>query len=135
MPDKESLVPKDWFQRAEADLNAVEVLLQHGGDPQVAGSLLQQALEKYLKGYLLSKGWKLKKVHDLPLLLDEAVKYNPQLEGFRTTCEEITAYYFRGRYPFFTLGLNRKDVETSLKQVKELIQEILKGVKQWPSGQ
>lgn len=35
------------------------------GDAEGAGLFLQQSLEKFLKAYLLGKGWKLKKVHTL----------------------------------------------------------------------
>lgn len=56
MKDKESRLPQDWFRKGEADIRTAEILLNHGGDPEIAASHLQQALEKYLKGYLLSKG-------------------------------------------------------------------------------
>lgn len=39
-----------------------------------AGYFLQQSLEKYLKAFLLQKGWSLKKIHTLYTLLDDAVK-------------------------------------------------------------
>ena len=43
-------------------------------DPDAAGFYLQQAMEKYLKAFLLSKKWKLKRTHDLEVLLNEAVQ-------------------------------------------------------------
>lgn len=67
---------KEWFKKAEHDFDAVQDILKGSGHPDVAGVLLQQSIEKYLKGYLISKGWKLVKTHDLKQLLDEAVKYN-----------------------------------------------------------
>ncbi|MHA1431892.1 MAG: HEPN domain-containing protein [Candidatus Freyarchaeota archaeon] len=57
-----------------------------------------------MKGYLLSKGWQLERIHDLAVLLDEAVKYKPELEEFRDFLEEITVYYFQSRYPFKVEG-------------------------------
>jgi len=53
MAAKESLLPEDWFSRGEADLSAAEILLSNKGDVQVAAALIQQGLEKYLKGWLL----------------------------------------------------------------------------------
>ncbi len=32
-------------------------------------------MEKYLKGFLLARGWTLEKTHDLTVLLDEAKKH------------------------------------------------------------
>lgn len=92
MPDKESSIPKDWFKKGEVDLQTVEILLAHGGDLEIAAMHVQQAIEKFLKGHLLSKGWKLKKTHDLVELLDYAVEYNSELNDFRRLCEESTAF-------------------------------------------
>lgn len=52
MHGRESRLPADWFARAEADIEATEILLAHGGDTGLAGMHVQQAIEKYLKGYL-----------------------------------------------------------------------------------
>ncbi len=52
---KESKLPHDWFEKARKDLQRVKVLLATD-DIEGAGFHLQQAAEKYLKGYLLGKG-------------------------------------------------------------------------------
>jgi hypothetical protein len=51
MPLEESLYPQDWFAKARQDIRTVEILLREEGDTEVAGFHLQQAVEKYLKGY------------------------------------------------------------------------------------
>lgn len=100
MPDnKESFYPKDWFEKAKKDLHQVKVLLADG-DTEGAGFHLQQAVAKYLKGYLLSKGWKLQYVHGLVKLLNYTKDYDPSLEEFRALCEQVTGYYIIERYPF-----------------------------------
>ena len=60
----ESRLPHDWFDKASKDLRRVEILLATE-DVEGAGFHLQQAAEKYLKGYLLGKGWPLRRIHDL----------------------------------------------------------------------
>lgn len=37
---------------------------------------IQQAVEKYLKAFLIFKGWELKKIHDIELLLTEAMNFD-----------------------------------------------------------
>lgn len=128
MPDKESLIPGDWFKKADADLQTVEILLTQSGDTEIAALHIQQAIEKYLKGCLLAKGWKLKKTHDLPELLDEAVKFLPKLEKFRSLCEEMTVFYFEARYPFFKEGPTAKEVKRFLKNAKQMIEVIQREV-------
>ncbi len=119
MQDEESRLPQGWFKKGEADIRTVEILLTHGGDLEIAVSHLQQALEKYLKGYLFSKGWQLQRIHDLAILLDEAVKFKTELEQFRDFLEEVTAYYFQSRYPFQTKGPKKEEVEKALSQTKK----------------
>lgn len=66
------------------------------GDADGAGFFLQQALEKYLKAFLLSQRWKLKKVHTLQSLLDEAAAFMPDLSALRPICERVSGFYIGG---------------------------------------
>jgi len=124
MPDRESRLPADWFARGKADLQAAEILLAHGGDTGLAGMHIQQAVEKYLKGFLLSRGWTLERIHDLPALLDEAVTHFPELEIYRALCEEATAFYFEARYPFPVEPPTREEVEALLRTAQEMAHRI-----------
>jgi HEPN domain-containing protein len=83
MQDKESNLPEDWFNKGDDDKQAVGILLEHGGKSSVAAFLIQQMLEKYMKGFLLSKRWKLKRTHDLEELLDEMVGFDPTFEDLK----------------------------------------------------
>lgn len=124
MPHEESLYPADWLRIAEKDLRRVEHLLGVH-DPEAAGFFLQQAVEKFLKAFLLSKGWELERIHDLEALLNEALAYDPSLEPFRAVCQMITGFYLVERYPFITAaGLTEDDVRHSLAQVKGLIEKL-----------
>lgn len=129
MRDKESLIPVDWFRKADADIKTVEILLSQGGDTEISAMHVQQAIEKYLKGYLLAEGWKLRKTHDLPELLDEAVRYSPGLEEFRSLCEGATVFYFEAKYPFFKDKPTAEEVNELLIRVKEMVKLILEEFK------
>ena len=50
MPAPDSLIPSEWFEKAEEDIRAAELLLAHDGPLGIAAFLIQQAVEKYLKG-------------------------------------------------------------------------------------
>lgn len=115
MPPKNSLYPQDWFRIGEKDLKRAEHLLNIN-DPEGAGYHLQQAVEKYLKGFLLSKGWKLKRIHDLEVLLNDA---------YRTLCQKITGYYVIDRYPLPSAPtLTREEVQESVIEAEKLIQRL-----------
>jgi HEPN domain-containing protein len=124
MPGEESLYPTDWIHIAEKDLGRVNRLLDEH-DLELAGFCLQQAVEKFLKAFLLSQGWKLRKIHDLGALLDDAVIYDGSLEEFRSVCQKISAFYFVDRYPFVVeTGMTEEDVRSSLEQVKGFIERL-----------
>lgn len=72
MPRKESLYPADWLRIAEKDFVRVQHLLSFD-DAEGTGFYLQQSVEKFLKAFLLSKGWRLQRVHDLEPLLNETL--------------------------------------------------------------
>jgi len=128
MPREESLYPADWLRIAEKDLGRVEHLLDVH-DPEAAGFFLQQAMEKFLKAFLLSKGWELERIHDLEVLLNEALAYDPSLEPFCAVCQKATGFYLVERYPFITeAGLTGDDVRNSLKQVNGLIERLRMGI-------
>lgn len=128
MPREESRYPADWLRIAEKDLGRVGHLLDVQ-DPEAAGFYLQQAVEKFLKAFLLSKGWQLERIHDLETLLNAALAYDLSFEPFRALCQKITGFYFVERYPFVTeAGLTEDDVRTSLEQAKGFIEQLRRGV-------
>lgn len=124
MPPEESHYPADWIRIAEKDLNRVERALRDR-DAELAGFCLQQAVEKFLKAFLLTRGWKLRRIHDLEALLDEAVMHDPALEKFRTICQTITKYYLLERYPL-PVGseLTGEEVQSSVTAVQELVERL-----------
>lgn len=124
MPRKESLYPADWLRIAEKDFARVEYLLREH-DAEAAGFFLQQAVEKFLKAFLLSKGWQLQRVHDLEPLLNEALSFDPSLEQYRSILQKITGFYFIERYPFVVdVGLTEDDVQQAFTAVKGLVDAI-----------
>ena len=95
-------------------------------DGEAAGFFLQQSLEKYLKAFLLAKGWKLKKIHELDVLLDEAIKFNKDLDVFYPLCEKVAGYYFSERYPSIAQQeLSVEEVQEDLDEAKQLIKAII----------
>ena len=124
MQPPESSYPADWLLIAEQDWKRVERLLAED-DPQLAGFCLQQAVEKFLKAFLLTREWQLRRIHNLDALLDDAISYDASLEEFRDVCQKITAFYVVERYPFVVKGgITEEDVRTSLEQVRGLVEKL-----------
>jgi len=118
------LIADEWLQVARRDWRRIERNLR-ARDPEAAAFFLQQSLEKYLKAFLLRQNWKLRKIHDLDALLDEASKYNRDLEKFRDLCERVSGYYLSERYP--PLGptdLSSEDIRRDLKEAVEFVKKM-----------
>lgn len=124
MPREDSLYPADWLRVAEKDLNRAQHLLSVD-DAEAAGFYLQQAVEKFLKAFLLSKGWRLERIHDLEALLNRALRHEPSLEPFRAACQKISGFYVVDRYPTVTDDeLTDEDVRQAVEQVRGLIETV-----------
>lgn len=121
---RESLLPSDWFHKGDLDVKRSQIL-NDNDDPEGAAFHLQQALEKYLKGYLIGKGWKLERIHDLEDLLDHAIDFNASFEEFRPLCQEVTEYYIEERYPLMVSSeLTVDEIMSRIEAAKFFISKI-----------
>ena len=124
MSPEESQYSRDWLRVAEKDWRRLGRALADG-DAEEAGFWLQQAVEKFLKAYLLSKGWGLRKVHDLEVLLNEAIMHMPTFGRYGSACQRISGYYLTERYPFMDSPiLTSEEVSGSCDEVKGLVELI-----------
>lgn len=124
MRREESRYPQDWFRIGDRELKRAHNLL-HLGDLEGAGVNIQQAIEKYLKGYLLGRGWELRRIHDLETLLNEAIVYDSSFEAFRAACQKISQYYLEERYPFTIHSeLNESEIKESLESAENIVRKI-----------
>ena len=119
MPD--SIIPAEWFAQGDLDVQAAEILLAQNGPLAVVAFHLQQAIEKYLKGFLLSTGWSLRRIHDLELLLQQAIAQDADFAPFLAACQRITEYYIEARYPIgVTTPLQRAALQADLDTTRNI---------------
>lgn len=124
MQPKESIYPHDWLSIAEKDFNRIQTML-NADDAEAAGFYLQQAVEKFLKAFLLSKNWRLQRIHDLEPLLNAALPFDPSFEAYRETVQLITGFYFVERYPLvLETGITEEDVQNALERVRPMVEAI-----------
>lgn len=121
---KDSSFSSDWLKIARKDWTRILHMLEKE-DAEAAGYFLQQSLEKYLKAFLLQHGWRLRKIHELDALLDDAAKYNPDLENFRDLCEHVSGYYFADRYPpLGALAITCEDIKKDLRKAERFVRTM-----------
>lgn len=123
--------PSDWLLLAEERLTAADTLFQALGGTLSCIELLQESLERYLKGYLISKGWELRKIHSLPTLLDHAVHYDEEFKAHADLCENLTAQFWAQHYPGDDLSEVGEDYPQMRSQATELIRLINVRLSRW----
>ncbi len=124
MLDKKKIT-EEWFERAKHDIEGARLLFKEGHFTDTIAHLIQQAVEKYLKGFLIFYGWKLEKIHDIEKLITEAAKYRPVFRKYLDFARRVTAYYIEDRYPPGPpIEYSKKEIKQSLQTTKEIIEEI-----------
>ena len=103
-----------WFKNAENDLTAIKILLTNEDMPaDVCCFHSQQAAEKYLKAYLVSKNIKFPKTHDLELLIKLAAKENLIFLSIHKAGLALLNYGIAPRYPDEMDDLSKEDAKTA----------------------
>ena len=122
--------PGDWFYSAGDRLKIADLAWASEGLTQSGIELLQESVERYLKGYLVAKDWTLKKTHDLDVLLIEATRYDSRFDRFRDLADELTEDFFAQHYPggdWTDLGKNYESLRRQAGELIELIRQNLPG--------
>ncbi len=122
--------PADWFAFAAERLLAADVLSRHDGTSASSVEALQEAAERYLKGFLIAKGWTLKRTHDLKVLVKDAAVFVPEFMSFLDLAERLTAEFFEQHYPGGDLthvGETYPDMRAEVGGIVEIIRRSLPG--------
>jgi hypothetical protein len=83
-----------------------------------------------LKGFLIGKGWRLVRTHDLKTLVEEAAKIDAQFRRFDKFALELTADFFAQHYPGNDLAQVGMNYESYRKQTGEMIELIKQSLPQ-----
>ncbi len=95
-----SNLPEAWFAKAEADLQAAELLLNTTNPLlDIVCYHAQQCAEKYLKGYLVARSVPFKFVHELVYLTRLCIEQEPEFSAIIDVASELQDYATGVRYP------------------------------------
>lgn len=121
----DSLDPKHWIARAKSDLAWAKDSLD-GGHYEGVCFVAQQATEKALKAYLLARGERLRKIHDLMALIAKVIIFDPSIESFKEKAAKLTRYYTETRYPEIgeLVTYTQKDAQEALGFAEEMVRFI-----------
>ncbi len=112
----------EWFDRGDHDLATAQLLYREQGYTDSIAYHIQQTIEKYLKGYLVLKGERPPRVHELDTLLTLVSASDPDLyDPYIDLCEKATRYYIEERYPPGPpTEYSREEIRADLELASEL---------------
>jgi len=115
-------IVQEWVEKGNSDFLAAKTLVQKEGLENQTGFHCQQAIEKWLKAYLIKHGEEIQTIHDLMALVIYCEKYDPAFKELEPLVEGISDFAVEFRYP----GLNAtaeevKDALNKTKKVKEFL--------------
>jgi len=120
-----------WLQKAESDIKVARHILEMDDPPTDAICFhCQQAIEKYLKAFLTYHDVRVKKTHDLGILLKMCLEMDKEFESMdKEKIASLTSFAVEIRYPDEiytpTIDESKNALETALK-VKEIVFKKLK---------
>jgi len=90
-----------WYFKADGDYRTAEILLEHYPiQADIICFHCQQAVEKWLKAYLVYNGVdEPPKIHDLTKLLTLCAEFDSSFELIHSQCDALTEYGVIPRYP------------------------------------
>ncbi len=115
-----------WINKAENDLLSVTNNLNANNIPvDICCFHAQQAVEKYLKAYLISKNVVFPKTHDLEALLHLCEQVNNSFGSILIESRSLSRYAIAPRYPDIGDDLTIEDAQSALQDALKIKQFIL----------
>lgn len=119
----------EWFAMAKKDVRSAKILFEHDADYEIVCFHCQQAIEKYLKGYLIYETGELQEGHSLLKLCKKASPFNTNLKSFLKEMAFVNTYYIETRYPAIDpLIVSEEDASECLKIVESVMEEVEKSI-------
>lgn len=113
---------KDWLEKGDHDLEDAQKLLKNGGHTDTICFHAQQAVEKYFKGYLVSKKVNPRGIHHLEELAKDCANFDKGFLELLDECLILTRYYIETRYPpLVPLEYTREEADKALKIAEGII--------------
>ena len=125
MDNKDELV-QNWLIKAQHDLLAAKKL---SIEPEIYADIAiyhcQQSAEKAVKGFLILQNQEFPRTHDIRLLIQLAIRIDPNFENYQEISEILTPYATEFRYPSDVMEPNPEELEDALIKSEELFDFVV----------
>jgi HEPN domain-containing protein len=121
---------KRWIVKGDHDLGTAKLTYLH--IPEYMDTVTfhcQQAVEKYLKSFLVFQSVEFRFSHDLVYLLELIVRIDSDFDNFFDSVSELQGYAIEIRYPNETIFLSNEKVEFAISSAKAIREFVVKKLK------
>lgn len=115
-------IVQSWMEKGDHDIAAAEIILK-SSEPltDIVCYHCHQAVEKYLKAYLIHKKVSFPKTHDLDYLIELCVKEELAFHNIKNDVKGLSEYSIETRYPGdIPISYDVEEAEEALKKVKKI---------------
>jgi HEPN domain-containing protein len=115
-----------WLKKAQHDLTAARRLAE-GPDPvlDVAIYHCQQAAEKAVRGFLVSRDIRFERIHDIKILMQQASLAVPAFTEWIERADRLTDYAAQFRYPGEDLDPDREEFQRALEDAEAIYRFVI----------
>ena len=115
----------EWFAMAQKDIKSAKILFEHDADNEIVCFHCQQAIEKYLKGYLICVRGELQEGHNLLKLCKKAMLHDNTFGVFLKDMAFVNSFYIETRYPAVDpLIVSEEDTEECFRILDRIVGRI-----------
>ena len=121
-----------WLAKAQRDLKAAEILLAAPGElGEMVGFHCQQAVEKFVKAYLVRHQMEFPKTHELTFLRTLVSRRDERLADQLAFADWLTPFGVEIRYPGELPTVDRKTAERALADAQRRGRLILEALEEY----
>lgn len=120
-------IVKSWIEKGDHDLGTAQVTFLY--IPRYRDTIAfhcQQAVEKYLKGYLFLNNTDFKRTHNLNYLLSLVSQFDSVNDDLFDKVTELEDFSVEIRYPDTSIDLSDEDIHQALSIAREFRNYVLK---------
>ena len=117
-----------WVEKAEQDYEGAETLSRKRSKPvpDLVCFCCQQAAEKYLKSFLVWRGVKPERTHDLAQLVDACAQLDATFSRLRSACVKLSDFAVDVRYPGVPVEVEEQMAREAVEVAEQICNAISK---------
>lgn len=113
---------EEWIEMAKKDLRGAKILHDAGGVEELVAFHCQQAVEKYLKAFLIKETGVLHSGHYLMRLLKKCYQIDENFKKFVHQITFLNTYYIETRYPAEeALTVDKEDAQKCIEYATQVL--------------